>query len=287
VIPERDEIDQLICIALLPPEVEFLLDELMSLPGNNPFSMTDELTCDIIESTDPPTNAPSDPTTQEPTIRPSLSPTGSPSNGPTEASTSQPISPAPSQLLSFSLPPTQLLTSGPAPTRSPTTGEVVDATPFIVTYDASGGKAADFAAAETLTCAHLVDVLQSIFDSQFVILERAVCTPVTQSANPIQIGYEVFAIFAKNSVTVPDQSSVDAAVQIALEGPTDGKLITDLQGLPSSNPFSRTTAVTYSVARRRILFETNPESSASGALRLQFILATTMLAFCTLFALAL
>lgn len=47
VIPTKDEVDSLICIALVPPEVEALLDDLSNLPGSNPFSSTSGLTCDI------------------------------------------------------------------------------------------------------------------------------------------------------------------------------------------------------------------------------------------------
>lgn len=119
----------------------------------------------------------------------------------------------------------------------------------------------DFDDAVTLTCGHVEDVLVKTFDSDFVILEQALCTPVFQSTNPVQIRYETFVIFAKESVAFPDEASINAVIQTAFEEPNDEELILDLNGLPVTNPFSTTSEVTYGVARR-VLFETIPASSS-------------------------
>jgi len=59
-VPTQDDVDSLVCIALLPPEVDTLLDDLALLGPSNPFSRSSGLTCDIAVGSDAPNSTPSD-----------------------------------------------------------------------------------------------------------------------------------------------------------------------------------------------------------------------------------
>lgn len=298
VLPAQGDVDSLICIAFLPPEVEDLLADLSSLMVSNPFSTTTELTCDIAAVTDAPTDfptaAPADPQTFAPVI-PTEAPIGITPNpvvvpsteAPSVTSTKSPtdVTPAPgaAPILAteapIQLPTTQIRAApgsraqtpspsdGPmeTPGRSPATGTVIDSSPFFVSYDVTGvPDATNFNEAGLLTCEHIVDVLTSFFDSPFTILEKTYCTPVATSTNPTWIEFEVTSIFARESVAIPE-AGVDALIKSAFSRPIDEELMEDLNALPSTNPFSTTSAISYQVLLRNLIDESFSVSSASDS----------------------
>ena len=122
-------------------------------------------------------------------------------------------------------------------------------------YNAIGDPGSrDFDEAAGLTCDHIVDTIRNfLMGSTFIFLESAFCDAVATANTPILIEFEVGVVFAKASTAVPSQSDVDELINIALSEPAVEALIADLQGLPSSNPLSSTTGVTYQVLRRLLV----------------------------------
>lgn len=249
VIPSLDDVNTLICIALLPPEVDALIADLSALPANNPFSTTSALTCDIVAA-----STPSPSVRQTPVPSTALSPTPVPRRSEEPAPTNAP----------------EISTDNPtnAPTQKRATGTHVDASPFTLTYDATAGPGpSDFREAGLVTCDHVVSVIRNFFlGSQFITLESAFCNgnSITTNNDTMLIEYEVNFIFAPESVAVPTMSDIDSLIEITLSDPVVQNLYADLQGLPSSNPLSATTGVTYQVSRRILVEQIVPASFASA-----------------------
>jgi len=64
--------------------------------------------------------------------------------------------------------------------------------------------------------------------------------------DPPRAGFEVTMVFTEQSTWVPTQDDLDIYVEVAFQTPSVNELISRLQELKQSNPFSNVTSVTYS-----------------------------------------
>lgn len=123
----------------------------------------------------------------------------------------------------------------------------MDVTPYTVDYTLSGGgnpTTADFAAATSTTCGYLREQLCTFFETNLELdFSGITCTAVSTGSSPVQISYEVTAVFASSSTTIPTQQEMDFAVGAAFTGSVVDDLVSNLRKLPTSNPFSTTSGV--------------------------------------------
>lgn len=133
---------------------------------------------------------------------------------------------------------------------APTNNVVVSATRFNVDYQLKGSNGAvtdtQFATVQNVTLQYLKDYLVKQFGFSIgTTLLDVVGTTVGHDNNKPQAIYDVKLVFSHDSISIPMQASVDVLVLSALNQPFVKDLIALLDALPSDNPFSTTSAVTY------------------------------------------
>lgn len=227
--------------------------------------------------TQPITTLPTGRQTQSPTQPPAVSSTKSPTSGivPTQSPARGPPTqlPVASSSPTLTRPPTEpqinpsqaptTETEGPTssikpvmPSISPTAtppSDNVTATPFNVTYTIPGSTptAAEFTAAGDLTSAYLDQYFTQFFENNPTTnLSNFISVQVGNSGsnNPASIGFQVTTDFTPGSENFPSAQDIDYLIQAALSPPFVQTLLNSLSTLPSSNPLSATTNVTYSTS---------------------------------------
>jgi hypothetical protein len=147
----------------------------------------------------------------------------------------------------------------------------VAGSPFNVDYalTASGAPTqADFDEASTATCGFLREQLCIFFSTNVELtFEGITCEVTSTGSNPTQIGYQVSAVFSQDSVTVPTQFELDIAMASMFSGSSVDDLISSLQELPASNPFSTTTTATsdFNPVQSRERDPTSPSSPIASS----------------------
>ena len=191
---------------------------------SQPISTSRPSSSPTVAPSRPPTRTPSSSPAQLPTLSPSILPSSSPSSFPTEAT--------------------------PSATSSPTSpSQIVQASPFGAIYTLETGvepTSVDYAAASDLTLDHIDQFMATIFAS---IPETSylgqVSFPTSETDNPVSIDFDFTAIFGGGSQTVPLPMELDQLIEQSMSQPTVDDLIDKLRALPSNNPFSTTTDVSY------------------------------------------
>lgn len=144
-------------------------------------------------------------------------------------------------------------------------------TPFNVDYTLTATGAptqADFDEASTSTCRFLREQLCIFFSTNVELtFEGITCEVTSTGSNPTQIGYQVSAVFSQDSVTVPTQFELDIAMASMFSGSSVDVLISSLQELPASNPFSTTTgaASDFNPVQSTERDPTSPDSPAASS----------------------
>jgi hypothetical protein len=180
-----------------------------------------------------------------PTAPITLVPTAAPvlTNAPT-------IAPVPVQA-PVSSPGTIIPTIAPVPVPVSSPGTTISASPFQVVYDPTPGSvtAANFVPAIDLTCANVEKSIMDVVNlSPFIVLSDIRCEPTTTTTAPTTITYDVVVIFDTSSTVIPTTSDIDQIINVSFQSPQVDTLISDLNLLPSDNPFSSTTSATYMIA---------------------------------------
>lgn len=151
------------------------------------------------------------------------------------------------------------VTAAPATTSTPTINASTvpptksferSATPFSSSYSipTDNYTVDEFGAAQNVTIHFLEDYVKMQFagNNETELLECTGGVLMVNQSSPLPTAeFGIDIIFANTSSFVPSQQEVDILIESAFRDPTLRKLVAALQSLPSSNPFSGTTSISY------------------------------------------
>jgi surface protein len=142
--------------------------------------------------------------------------------------------------------PTTAFSFAPTPPIPP--GIHVQATPFAVTYslgNTTEPTKANFIAADQIVKSYLNTAFGRSFAANPFNSYQTVIGPAIDSVNPTQSIFNLTLTFGSSSRFPPSTSTVDTIITGALSPPLVQVLISNLNSLPASNPFSTVTSVSY------------------------------------------
>jgi hypothetical protein len=147
-------------------------------------------------------------------------------------------------------PPTNAPLLIPVAPPAPVAGNPVAASPYQVVYTPTSGpiSAADFASAIDVTCAHVEQAIMDVVAmSPFTVVNDISCQSVMTATTPATISFETNVVFDASSTIMLTPGDIDRIISTAFQSPQVSTLIAGLNMLPSNNPFSASTTVTYSL----------------------------------------
>ena len=151
-------------------------------------------------------------------------------------------------------------------TNAPTRDLKPEASPFFVLYELFEANPnlsdTDFQQAAAITANYINDYMIRFFDFSDDTNLEGVETRIGQFLeDPVRIGFDVDYEFGEDSTLIPSQEQLDNLLIQAFQLPNAQALLLALRALPSTNPFSSTTDVSYTSEDGTVFLE---ERNLSG-----------------------